>query len=119
MSGPKHRTDSVLINLWHLSQFTKLIFSPGNKIPGLLEKVALPTPAVPQRKDKGGRGKRRDIRRGREFLSLIRLRRGMLDACVRTTRWIVDNNESIAVTAALTINLSSCPVMDVVGLLMF
>ncbi|GFV72739.1 hypothetical protein TNCV_1269341 [Trichonephila clavipes] len=54
-----------------------------------------------------GRGKRRTGHRGCKFSSLSRLRSVMLDTCVQATRWIVKNDESVAVTSALTISRSS------------
>ena len=42
-----------------------------------------------------------------KFHSLSHVPRVVFDACVHATGWRVDNNESISVTAVLTISLSS------------
>lgn len=52
------------------------------------------------------RGKWRNGQRERKFNTFYHLSRVLLDTCVRITRWIVDNDESSTVIAALTIALS-------------
>lgn len=55
----------------------------------------------------GGRNNRRKVWCDRKFRSLKRLQSVVLDICVRYIRWIVDNDESGAVTIALALPFRS------------
>ena len=103
-----HGTSTVVVrSQLEMGLVTKDYTSPVSAIPRWLSTAPLWSDSVVT----GLRNKHHNGQREYKFRFMSYVPKVMMDTCVQAKRWIVDNDKFGALTAALTIALSSCSTM--------